>query len=213
MRPAEALGKIDQLSPREKIILLATTLVAILFLFLQFLWEPGWKEAARLSGAKATANSETAALAAQQELLGNALRQDPNARLREENMRLAERLKDLQDQLRDSLSRLVTPEEMPVVLTELLGAVPTLQVKQVIKLPTEKIQHGEGEGAAVLFSHRVQVVAVGDYFAALRYIRQIENETSRLRLVSMDYLVDQYPLALITVEVETLGLDERWLGV
>ena len=115
--------------------------------------------------------------------------------------------------LKESLSRLVAPEDMPALLTELLVAVPELEVREVIKLPTQKLQQGEGEGAAMLFGHRVRITVAGGYFDAMRYIRQIEAEPSRLRLVSLDYSVEDYPLALMVLEIETLGLEARWLGV
>ncbi|MBU6952861.1 type II secretion system protein M [Hahella sp. HN01] len=205
--------RVNRFSLRERAILLATVIVALILLYAQFAWDPLWRSNRSAEQAIAAANLELLDLSAQADVLRKQLAQDPDAALRKENERLRNQLNARQERLKQSLSRLVAPEEMPELLMELLRKHPGLQVVAVAKLPPRKIQHGEGEAAAVLFSHRVKVVLTGGYFDTLQYIQKIERNESRLRIVDMDYKVDAYPRAEVTLEFETLGLDERWLGV
>ncbi|OZG70933.1 hypothetical protein BTA51_23760 [Hahella sp. CCB-MM4] len=205
--------RINRLNQREKVILLVTCVAVLLMLFLQLAWGPQWKEQKRLNQSWSNAQTLNNSLSIQKETLTQALARDPNQALREENQQLRSRLEEKENELRASLSRLVTPDEIPPVLVALLGDNPGLQVIRVEKLPTTRIQQGEGKGAAVLFSHKVKIVVEGTFFDALGYVRKIEADTGRIRLISLDYLVEQYPRAEMTLELETLGLDERWLGV
>ena len=207
------VAKVEGLAQREKIILLATVLVAILGFFFEVVWTPNGNEQKSLQSRLTSAVALNDSLTAQQQVLARALREDPDTKLRKENKRLAAQLAAKRQQLKASLSRLVSPEDMPELLTELLAAIPELEVREVIKLPVRKVQQGEGEGASVLYSHRVKIVVAGRYFDAMRYVRKIEAEPSRLRLLSMESVVAEYPQAVMELELETLGLNQRWLGV
>ena len=205
--------RVDAMTQREKLILLAVVLVITLLLFMELLWSPHWQSQRQAEQQMQSAQVLQTALSSQQQTLQQAIAKDPNVALREENRQLEAQLSAKQDELRASLSRLVAPEEMPAMLIELLGNNPGLQVVLVDKLPTVKIQQGEGEGAAVLYSHRIRIVVEGRFFDALQYVQKIEAENGRLRLISLDYEVSRYPKAQLLLELETLGLDERWLGV
>ncbi len=206
-------SRVNAMSQREKLILLATILVVLLLIFEAFLWASNWQIKQQSEQQIQTAQALQGALLSQRQTLQQAIAQDPNSALRAENEQLETQLSAKQDELRASLSRLVAPEEMPAMLVALLGNNPGLQVAEVNKIPTVKIQQGEGEGAAVLYSHRIRIVVEGRFFDALKYVQKIEAENGRLRLISLDYEVSRYPKGGLTLELETLGLDERWLGV
>jgi len=205
--------RIDALSRREKLILLATAVTASLLVVMEFFVLPGWQQRQAMASNLVVAGELNQSLLVQRDMLEAGLSKDTNAVLRAENQQLALQLAAKRQQLKDSLSALVTPDDMPVLLTELLQAIPELEIKEVVKLPSIKIQQGEGEGAAVLYSHRIRIVVAGAYFDALRYVRQIEAESDQLRLVTLDYKVEKYPSASMILEVETLGLEAGWLGV
>lgn len=207
------LAKVDGLSVREKLILLTVLLSVSLLILIEFMWTPGWRQQNALQADQQIAQTTHDSLLAQQDILVAGLREDSDATLKAENAKLARQVASKRQQLEKSLSRLVAPDDMPALLAGLLAAIPKLDIREVIKLPTRKLLQGEGEDDAVLYSHRVRITLTGSYFDALRYIRQIESKPSRLRLVSMDYTVEDYPLAQMVLEIETLGLDVRWLGV
>jgi len=206
-------SRVNAMTQREKLILLVVILVMILFLYMQLLWSPHWQSQRQAAQQTQTALALKTGLSSQQQALQQAIAKDPNVALRQENRQLEIQLSAKQDELRASLSRLVAPDEMSAILIALLGNNPGLKVVLVDKLPTVKIQQGEGEDAAVLYNHRVRIVVEGGFFDALQYVQKIEAENGRLRLINLDYEVSRYPNAQLMLELETLGLDERWLGV
>ncbi|GAA3955635.1 hypothetical protein [Allohahella marinimesophila] len=206
-------ARLSVMSVREKVILLGTVLVLVLFIAMEFVWAPLWEKDAVRKTAIATTIENSKTLQQQLQVLKTAVDRDPDVVLRQEIEQLQRQLDQREDELRANLSRLVSPEEITAVLIDLLQGQGGYSVREVSKLPTLKIQQGEGESAAVLYSHRVRIVIDTDYFSALEYLERIERDESRLRLLSLQYEVDDYPSARLTLDFETLGLDERWLGV
>jgi len=205
--------RVNQLSRREKLILLATVIAASYFIFSELLWSPGWQDRNELVNQLETAEILQSSLLDQQAILSGNLNKDPNATLRADNARLTAQLVLKRQQLEETLSRLVAPEDMPDLLIRLLKAIPELQITEVVKLPSVKLQQGEGEGAPVLYSHQIRIVVSGEYFDALRYVQQIESMQGKLRLVALEYSVEDYPRASVILDLETLGLEAGWLGV
>ncbi|MAM88909.1 type II secretion system protein GspM [Allohahella sp. A8] len=201
------------MSVREKLILLGTVLVLLLFVAMEFVWAPLWEKDTTRRAAIKTSIENTATLQQQLAVLQTAVGRDPDAALKQEIDQLSQQLEHRENELRANLSRLVSPEEITAVLIDLLEGQSGYSVREVSKLPTLRIQQGEGDSAAVLYSHRVRIVIDTDYFNALEYLRKIERDENRLRLLSLRYEVDDYPSARLTLDFETLGLDERWLGV
>ncbi|WP_020406361.1 type 4a pilus biogenesis protein PilO [Hahella ganghwensis] len=213
MKWKQLAKKVNSLNPREKVILLITCIAVLMMVFLQFVWGPQWQSQKQNNQSLLNGYLLNESLKSQRQTLQRALEQDPNVALRKENQQLQAQLQEKEDELRASLSRLVTPEEMPQLLVTLLGNNPGLKVVKVEKLPSQKIQQGEGESAAVLYSHKVNIIVEGSFFDALNYVRKVESDTGRVRLISLDYRVEQYPRGVLVLGFETLGLDERWLGV
>lgn len=201
------------MSVREKLILLGTVLVLLLFVAMEFVWAPLWEKDTTRRAAIKTSIENTATLQQQLAVLQTAVGRDPDAALKQEIDQLSQQLEHRENELRANLSRLVSPEEITAVLIDLLEGQSGYSVREVSKLPTLRIQQGEGDSAAVLYSHRVRIVIDTDYFNALEYLGKIERDENRLRLLSLRYEVDDYPSARLTLDFETLGLDERWLGV
>ena len=127
----------------------------------------------RRTSPRTLANGET--LRQQLQVLRAAVERDPDAVLRQDIEQLSRQLSQREAELRANLSRLVSPEEITTVLIDLLQGQDGYSVLEVSKLPTLKIQQGEGETAAVLYSHRVRIVIDTDYFNALEYLRRIER--------------------------------------
>jgi MSHA biogenesis protein MshJ len=69
------------------------------------------------------------------------------------------------------------------------------------------------EGIPALYRHRVVLRFEGDYAAALDYVRAVEALPFRVRLHDLDVDAERWPALTITLTVETLGLQEGWIGV
>ncbi len=66
---------------------------------------------------------------------------------------------------------------------------------------------------ARLYSHRVKIQLEAGFFATLGYLQRLESLETGLLFENLEYKVNEYPNASVTLIVETIGLDEEWLGV
>jgi MSHA biogenesis protein MshJ len=64
-----------------------------------------------------------------------------------------------------------------------------------------------------LYEHDVKLVLQGGYFDTLAYISALEERAATLTLSLLDYRVETYPRAEITLQVSTLSLDPEWLAL
>lgn len=137
--------------------------------------------------------------------------------LQTELQRIASRLEERE-------ASLVPPDQTRRVLQDLLRAETELRLVSLETLkprpleePTEdQTQNASGSPAEpehVIYRHEVRLEAVGDYFATMRYIQALETHGRGLLLDELEYEVEQYPHARITLTVYTLSFDEAWIGV
>lgn len=66
---------------------------------------------------------------------------------------------------------------------------------------------------ARLYSHGVKIELEAGFFAILDYLRRLEALETSLLFNRLEYQVEQYPKARVTLTVETIGLEKEWLGV
>ena len=64
-----------------------------------------------------------------------------------------------------------------------------------------------------LYSHGIKLEFTGDYFSVLRFVEAVENMPNKLYWRSMDYKVDAYPKAAITLELYTLSINKDFISV
>ncbi|MBB5204611.1 MSHA biogenesis protein MshJ [Inhella inkyongensis] len=62
-----------------------------------------------------------------------------------------------------------------------------------------------------LYRHAVEVVLVGSYAALHRYVQELAQAESRMRVRSMAFVVRQHPEIEMTLQIETLSPQAAWL--
>ncbi|WP_397606843.1 type II secretion system protein GspM [Silanimonas sp.] len=231
--------RFDAMQPRER-LLISLTGGVLLVLGLYVLWiEPASKSAAsnaaQIESLTPQVESARAALALVQEELAR----DPEAERRLALDRLKLESGELDARLRADEAAVIPPGRMPAVLRDLLGRDARLTVLGVRALPPEVLRWSPApapapppgtttaaqgapaaeasvpstEGIPALYRHRVVLRFEGDYAAALDYVRAVEALPFRVRLHDLDVDAERWPALTITLTVETLGLQEGWIGV
>lgn len=231
--------RFDAMQPRER-MLISVTLGVLVVLGLYVLWiEPASKAAAsnatQIESLAPQVESARAALALVQEELAR----DPEAERRLALDRLKQESGELDARLRADEAAVIPPGRMPAVLRDLLGRDARLTVLGVRALPPEVLRWSpapapapppgtaaaapaaptaeasvpSAEGIPALYRHRVVLRFEGDYAAALDYVRAVEALPFRVRLHDLDVDAERWPALRITLTVETLGLQEGWIGV
>jgi MSHA biogenesis protein MshJ len=231
--------RFDAMQPRER-VLISVTAGVLLVLALYVLWiEPASKaaasNAAQIESLTPQVESARAALALVQEELAR----DPEAERRLALDQLKQESAELDMRLRADEAAVIPPGRMPAVLRDLLGRDARLTVLGVRALPPEVLRWSPAptplppagaagpnpavpaadaappsiEGVPALYRHRVVLRFEGDYAAALDYVRAVEALPFRVRLHDLAVDAERWPALTITLTVETLGLEEGWIGV
>lgn len=227
----------DALQPRERLLIAATAgvfLVALLYV----MWiEPAGKAAQRDREAAETLLPQVDGLEQALARLDAELARDPEAERRVTLAQLQADAGAIDERLRAGEGEVIPPARMPAVLAELIGDERRLRVIGVRSLPPEVLRFApvaavpaEGREPAqagplaqagppdasiipALYRHRVALGFEGDFAAALDYVHAIEALPYRVRLREFEIDAATWPRLRITLEVETLGVEEGWIGV
>lgn len=235
-RFADLQQRFDALQPRER-ALASITVGVLLVLGLYVLWiEPAGKavaaDASQIEALTPQVESGRVALARMQAELAR----DPEAARRLALDQLKQESTELDVRLRADEAAVIPPGRMPAVLRDLLGRDARLKVLGVRALRPEVLRWSPSTsptsaqaatdaspadptpppsvaGVPSLYRHRVVLRFEGDYAAALDYVRSIEALPSRVRMHDLQVDAQRWPVLSVTLTVETLGLEEGWIGV
>jgi len=115
----------------------------------------------------------------------------------------------------------IAPEELPVLLRQMLGRNPQLKLESLRLLPGTPLQTpgaaasasapGKPAGAqagAEVYRHGVAVTVAGSYFRRLQYLSELEKLPTPRRWGKVELQVEQYPEVKLSLIVYTLST--RW---
>ena len=202
-------------SLRERVALLLGAFVALFLLFYFAAIQP-YVRAGEESRRQISALKTAIALLTAREAELNARKSfdpDRDNRLRIE---ILEREADqLQQQLEANIVNLVSPQDMPGLLKDLLTR-KKLDLISLENLPPERLEispQGTEAGAApILYRHRLSMTFSGDYLTMLGYLRQLEQFPRAMVWEEVEIETTQYPDAIVRLKVYTLSLTEGWIG-
>lgn len=234
-------ARFDALQPRERT--LASVAVGVLLALAVFVgWvEPAQNAAEERREQIATLEPQVASAREALDRVQQELARDPEAARRTMLEQLRGETARLDAELRADELAVIPPAAMPALLRELMGRDERLSVVGVEALPPEVLRWTPAapvppdatvpSGAAVppdatgpagaappgelpaLYRHRVVLRFDGDYAATIDYLRAVETLPLRVRLDRLEVDAERWPRLRITLQVETLGLEEGWIGV
>lgn len=208
-------AKVEALTVRERVILLSTMVVAVLFIWGQFFFTPLQERNKQASSALRAINIQQTELMSQVSVLDLQLAEDPNRELIAQRKGLEQQLEKTKAEIERQLSGLIAPDKMADVLRTLLIEEKKLKLISLKNLPVKPFnfvdESVEKEGTA-LFSHSMELVVDGQYFEVLAYIKRLE-QFKGFNWDMLSYDVVDYPNARVTVKISTLSLEEDWIGV
>lgn len=127
-----------------------------------------------------------------------------------------QQLASVNQQIQQLSQRMVPPQDMTALLQQLLAREQGMQVIALEKLPLEQPNLTEAEAPVSaevpLYRHRLRLSLRGNYFDSLRYLQAMEALPWTVYWDSLEYRVETYPQAILTVEIATLGQEQGWLG-
>ena len=108
------------------------------------------------------------------------------------------------------LNRAMDPQEVSDLLHAMLARYPGIELVSLKNLPAQEIV--VDEQASGLFRHPIQLVIHGGYEEVVHYVEALEDLSAGVLFRRLDYQVESYPLARVSMEVESFSRREAWLG-
>lgn len=223
------------ITPREQYMVLATGLVAIVFIFHNFFIDENTTKISSLEKqiAQVAAKNRTNknSIAVYQE----GLSKNPNSALNEQISAYKKKLGKVDVNLLKLTSDLIDPIQMRHALLQLLKTQKgvTLQSFQVVPAeaitmsspstePSEKSNndkevHNTGVEQAksdlVLYRHAIKIKLSGGYFQLRDYLTQLEALSWKFFWQEFDYQLKEYPVSELEIEMYSLSTKQEFIGV
>jgi MSHA biogenesis protein MshJ len=131
---------------------------------------------------------------------------------------LERQIAKLDSQIETISSDLITPDQMPDVLQQLLTKNNKLKLTHLDSESAELLVNNTEEAdvdtpITPVYRHALTLQFEGDYLSTLDYILAVEQLDWRIFWDSVRIYSDDYPHTRVSVSLYTLSLDEGWIGV
>lgn len=152
-------------------------------------------------------------------------------RIFEETELVRTQISEIEKRMSEEIEGLVPPQAIVAVLEELLEETPGLRLIRLESEPPHQIgskdpvdaANGTGvtasndpqlnAGIEQLYRHGVRIEIEGDFPSTLDYLQRVEQSEWHLMWDALDYRVESYPTAIITIDFHTISQSEEWIGV
>ena len=213
--------KIDDLSLRERILLLFTLLFTLIFT-----WDSIWLQdqlQLRMQHQESIAalNNKISAQQKIERALQTQLAQDPNVREQARLTRYQQEIERLDQLLKTKALEFISPQQMVEVLKNLIAteqgvklvALESIDPEMPLLAEVSDVDKSLENTTPMVYLHGLEMELAGDYFSILKYIQRLESLSWRFAWAAVAIHLDQYPSNKINIRLQTLSLAEGWIGV
>ena len=225
--------RFDGLKPREQILVAVCGVAIALMLCDQLAWSPLTRSDTLLQNQITATRQQLDQTRSVRAEIDAKLAQDPDTELRHSLDAVKVELAQQNAQLAAATVDLIPPEKMAGVLRKVLAERRHLQLLSLQNEPavpafapradadktgadktraTRGAAADDGDAAATIYRHGLTLTFKGSYFDTLDYLQALEKLPWHFYWEKLDYKVDKYPEATVTLRVYTLGNRESWIG-
>lgn len=215
-------AKFSALQQREKLLVAAAAVFAVVMAGYSFWVEPALLRAAALQKQIAQQKTELTGLQTQLAGLKSQLK-DPDAPAKAALAEVRRQLAAAEQTLHQYDNTLVPPERMPQLLQSLFARHRGLELVSLQTLPPAPLlapaAKTEAKAAAPaakggnIHRHGIEIKMAGSYLDLLAYVSDLEHLPQKLLWDRMALAVTAYPRSELTLTVYTLSLDPTWMVV
>lgn len=214
------MARLDQLEPKERVLLTLATLVVIGMLWVSMFLDPLNAERQTL---QSQINATQARIEQQQQLsvqIVEASLQDPNRVLREQLATTETDIATARSQITEAVGQLIPPQQMSLILRSVLEQTGNLEFTGLVGLGAQPLRETPDNGADTdepaqvnAYRHGFRISFKGSYLSTLAYLQALEQLPWRFFWDTVDIEVEDHPRAQVSVTVYTLSMERRWIGV
>lgn len=206
--PDQLFQRFNALSAREKNMSTLAVIVLLWAAWDNLLHQPLQKQSTTLDQEIKGLESNLSS----QQLIAEQIRlMDPRNPLQEQLHQLENSVENLKRQLASGEKKFVPPQQMATALRDMLRQHGNLKLIKLETLPTKPFGNQDNQQVWV-YRHTMELTVQGDFFSTLDYLKALENLPWRVHWNSIDYRVNEYPLAETNIQVYTLSFEKDWLG-
>jgi MSHA biogenesis protein MshJ len=220
-------ARFDALSLRERVMVFAAVMVAVVALAYTLAIEPQLLKQKRIAAAMLQKHSEMKAFEAQVTQLVGAGGLDAGRTERERLARLRAELGALEARITAEERKFTAPSQMRAVIEGLLARNRRVALVEMRTLAVDSIA-STGKPAAqsakpapakpaaaerLIYRHGVELTVAGSYLELLAYARDLEKLPKQLYWGALELDAASYPKVAMKLTVYTLSLDPAWLSV
>lgn len=219
--------RIDALSLRERSMIFLAAAVALISLMNLLLIDPLLAHQKRLSARIVERQLTTATMQKQIQSLLQLGNRDPDAALKIRLTQLRLQAEQSSKTLGDIQSRLVSPQQMPALLEDLLRQNKNVHLLALKTLPVEALNTQSGDRPEIkktsppstaahnesyIYKHGVELKLSGNYFDLVHYLNALENLPWRMFWGTAQLSADDDHALTLILRVYTLSQDQAWLS-
>jgi MSHA biogenesis protein MshJ len=208
--------RFDALSLRERALIAAALLAALVMLWDTALMKPLQNKQQSLTGDLTTLQQNMAALAGTLET-GNT---DPTTVALEQERGLQQSLDATNAELASASAGLIAPDRMVQVIEDVLNHQKGVRLIELRNKPVSALTEpatDPQQAAPVIdrgpYVHPIEITIEGSYIDVLSYLRELEALPWRMYWKVLELKTREYPVNRVRIEINTLSMDKAWLGV
>jgi MSHA biogenesis protein MshJ len=215
-------ARIDALSQRERLLVFAAVLAALVFIGQAALLGPLQRKQDLLKNQISLQRAALAETEAAIERKVAAAEVDPDLAQRNRLSAMRADTARLSEQMRAMQSGLVPPERIAPLLEAILRANGRLKLVSMQTLPVGSLNEMGVDATAktapaapkqpdLLFRHGVELTVRGSYLDMVDYMTALEALPTQLFWGKAQLQVEQFPSARLTLTLYTLSMDDKWM--
>ena len=223
--------KMDGGSLRERALVFAASATVLIALLNTLLIDPQLATQRRLSREVAQRQVEMRTLQEQLQAVALARQADPDREIRFKLDALKLKVSEIEARLLEEQRKFAPPEQVGVLLGEMLSRNRKLQLVDMRTLPVASFAGNAAEaekappqksaaakpaapaGGGQIYRHGVEITVSGSYLDLLAYLKDLEKLPSQLYWGKLDLAVSAHPQVTLKLSVYTLSLNLAWLVV
>lgn len=205
----------------ERVVLLLAFVATLVYAGLYLVIEPLQLKQADAARRIAVTDAQILEEQSQQEQIRATYNTDPDSFARERQQELLAAVAEADLELDRLYGQLIDPREMSLMLTRILQRDTTLELISLNNTPSElllssaiseDVEAGL-QSSVELYRHGLQMVFEGTYLDTIRYLQSLEALENNFFWETLEYSVQAYPTARITLDIYTLSTQRGWIGV
>ncbi len=211
--------RFNQMSQRERGVVLLSSAVVLIFLFWQFFAAPVRMEAAQLQKKNTALKSEIAILDETRLTIEQRMQQGVHRKEQYKLQQLQQELTRVNRLLDEKTSALIEPDEMFELMQQMIFAQSRLKLTDIRRIRVQPLFSQEQENTAdeqkqpAIYRHVMKVGFDGRYQDVLEYVKKLEQLPWQLIWDDIELSSQNSANVHVDIEISTLSDTESWVGL